>query len=76
MTCHAGRPQTVWLGGRELSVARILDLWLVEDDWWRLPLARRYVWLLLTGGRMLTLFEDRINGGWYLQRYRLPVDHA
>jgi len=63
----------VTLNGRQARVVRVLDIWLVEDEWWRVPLARRYLRLLLSDGRPLTVFEDRINGGWYLQQYRLRV---
>jgi hypothetical protein len=72
--CSAGRPAAVLLHGGRIEVVEILDRWLVEDDWWRTPLARRYLQLLLSDGRVITLFEDLIAGGWYQQQYggRIP----
>jgi hypothetical protein len=63
----------VTLNGRRSVVAEILDVWLVEDEWWRLPLARCYFRLLLADDRSVTVFEDRIDGGWYLQQYRSRI---
>ena len=61
------RPITI--GRRRISVAEVVDTWVIEDEWWRTPIARQYVRVLLADGRPLTLFHDRIGGGWYLQRY-------
>jgi hypothetical protein len=71
--CRAELPCAVGVQGHRLAVAEVLDVWLVEDDWWRAPVARRYVRLLLADGRPLTVFEDKIDGGWYLQQYRLRL---
>ena len=68
---RAGLPRAVGLRTGQAHVAAILDVWLVEDDWWRAPVARRYVRLALDDGRLLTLFEDLTDGSWYLQRYLL-----
>jgi hypothetical protein len=65
----SGTPHAVTLRGRRVAVAAVLDTWLVEDEWWRSALARRYVALLLADGRVATLFHDLIAGGWYLQHY-------
>ncbi len=77
MTCRPGTttPHTVTLRDGPVAVAEVVDEWLVEDEWWRRPLARRYLRLLLADGRLLTLFEDLVHGGWYLQPYHAPV-HA
>ena len=56
-----------------MFVAEVVDEWLVEDEWWRTPVARRYLQLVLADGRLLTLFEDRITADWYAQRYTVPV---
>ncbi len=77
MTCQPGTttPHTVTLRDGPVAVAAVVDEWLVEDEWWRAPLARRYLRLLLADGRLLTLFADLVHGGWYLQPYHAPV-HA
>lgn len=54
-----------------MHVARTVDEWLVEDEWWRHPLQRRYLRLVLADGRPLTLFQDRLTGAWYRQHYTL-----
>jgi hypothetical protein len=63
------RPRAAIIAGRRVAVEQVVDMWLIEDEWWRAPIARLYLQVLLTGGRMETLFHDRIGGGWYLQRY-------
>jgi hypothetical protein len=63
------RPAAIHITGRRVVVTEVTDTWLVEDEWWRAPIARCYVQALLTDGRLLTLFHDRIGGGWYAQRY-------
>lgn len=59
----------VVIAGQRVPVAEIIDTWLIEDEWWRAPIARCYVQVLLADGRVLTLFHDRIGGGWYTQNY-------
>jgi hypothetical protein len=79
VTCRPGTttPRTVTLRDGPVAVAAVVDEWLIEDEWWRRPLARRYLRLLLADGRLLTLFEDLVHGGWYLQPYHAPSDpHA
>jgi hypothetical protein len=61
------------LSGRRIAVAGVLDEWLVEDEWWRAPIARHYRRLLLGDARLLTVFEDRITRDWYVQRYPTPA---
>ena len=70
--CRDGAPRAVLMNRNRVAVAEVVDTWLVEDEWWRAPLARRYVRLVLADGCLVTLFEDLLAGGWYLQRYALP----
>ena len=69
--CRDGAPTTVLLDGSRTAVAGVVDEWLVEDEWWRQPLARRYLQLILDDGRLLTLFEDRCTGAWFQQHYAM-----
>jgi hypothetical protein len=48
-------------------VEEILELWRIDDEWWRTPLSRRYVDVLLEGGGHVVLFEDLTNGQWFMQ---------
>jgi hypothetical protein len=50
------------------SVAAILEIWRVEDEWWRQPISRRYVEVVLQGGRHVVLYEDLATGDWFIQR--------
>ena len=65
----SGAPAAISQNGRWVPVAEIMDGWVVEDGWWWAPVARRYLHLMLADGRSMTVFEDLIAGGWYLQRY-------
>jgi hypothetical protein len=73
VTCDAlGQPLTVLLDGRWVAVVEIVDEWLVEEEWWRASIRRRYVHLLLDDDRLITLFEDLEDSRddrWYRQRY-------
>ena len=61
-----GLPQRV--GDRLVEAVR--EEWRVEEGWWTdAPIRRRYVELVLVGGRLATLYEDRRRPGrWYAQR--------
>ena len=48
-------------------VASILEEWRIDDEWWRTPISRRYVTLVLENGRTVTIYEDLVEGGWYRQ---------
>ena len=50
------------------SVAAILEIWRVEDEWWRQPISRRYVEVVLQGGRHVVLYEDLSTGDWFMQK--------
>lgn len=64
-----GRPGAIVDRGRRLAVAAVRDRWLVEDEWWREPLGRRYLELLLVDGSVRTLYLDTFTDRWYAQAY-------
>jgi hypothetical protein len=76
VACAGGVPVTVAVWGRRRRVVTVVDEWLVEDGWWRTPVARRYLQLVLDDGRLLTVFEDRLAGAWYAQPYPASVREA
>ena len=41
--------------------------WRMDDEWWRQPIVRRYVEVVLEGGGRAILFEDLITGEWFMQ---------
>lgn len=49
------------------TVDEILEVWRIDDEWWRQPLARRYLDVVLAGGSHVILFHDLHTGEWFLQ---------
>ena len=64
-TAADGVPATV-AGAR---VDAVLEDWLVEDRWWTgRPRRRRYLELVVAGGRCTVVFRDLGRGEWFIQR--------
>lgn len=55
-------------GGRGRGVEEVVEEWRIDDEWWRTPIHRRYVEVVLEGGAHVVLFEDVMTGEWYLQK--------
>jgi hypothetical protein len=56
-------------GGRDgRRVETVVETWIVQDEWWRAPINRRYVEVVLEGGAHVVLFEDLTTGDWFLQK--------
>jgi hypothetical protein len=55
-------------GSRRWRVESIGEIWRVDDEWWRQPISRRYVELVLEGGKHVVLFEDLTTGQWWMQQ--------
>jgi hypothetical protein len=54
------------IGGRPVEAVR--GRWIVEEGWWTdRPIRRRYVEAVLSSGRLVTVYEDLVEGGWRLQ---------
>ena len=49
------------------AVEEIGEIWRIDDEWWRVPIHRRYVEAIIEGGRRVVLFEDIITGEWFVQ---------
>lgn len=53
-----------------INVAHVIDMWEIEDEWWRKqPVRRRYWHVTLETGQDLTVFQDQQTGEWYQQDY-------
>lgn len=63
-----GSPVFVWLRNRR-RVARVRNVWRIDDEWWRQEIARRYFELELIDGSVITVFQDLISRNWSRQRY-------
>jgi hypothetical protein len=50
------------------AVEDVVDEWRIDDEWWRTPIHRRYVEVVLEGGAHVVLFEDVVTGEWYVQK--------
>jgi hypothetical protein len=62
-----GRPLFLHLEGGVRKVQHILEIWQVDDEWWRDPISRRYARLVLEDGRMVTIYRDLVARRWYFQ---------
>jgi hypothetical protein len=57
-----GRPRSV--DGRPVEAVR--EEWRVEQGWWASPQRRRYLEVVLRGGALCVLYEDRrAPGTWW-----------
>ena len=54
--------------GNGKRVESIGETWRIDDEWWRLPIVRRYVEVILEGGGRVVLFEDLSTGEWWIQK--------
>jgi hypothetical protein len=52
----------------DAPVEVVLESWRIDDEWWRLPIVRRYVEVVLEGGGRLVLFEDIKSKQWFAQK--------
>lgn len=64
-----GSPVSIWLSNRQRRVARVRNVWRIDDEWWRQEISRRYFDLELSNGSVITVFQDLISGNWSRQRY-------
>ena len=49
------------------AVESILETWHIDDEWWREPVSRRYVEVILEGGKHVVLYEDLTSNDWFMQ---------
>lgn len=66
-TGGGGRPHSLYLEGGFRRVQHILEIWQVDEEWWREPISRRYARLALDDGRVMTVYLDLLGQEWYLQ---------
>ena len=68
-------PKKVWRSkdngdGQEENAAvveTILEMWRIDDEWWRKLISRRYFAVILEGGARVVLFEDLVTHEWFMQ---------
>lgn len=67
VTDRKGRPSTIHIAHRARRVEHIRESWRIDDEWWRTPISRQYVRVVLDTGRLVTLYLDLEEHRWYLQ---------
>jgi hypothetical protein len=50
--------------GTPRAIEAIVEVWRVDDEWWRAPICRRYVEVVLKGGKHTVLYENEQTGEW------------
>lgn len=55
--------------GQQVRIVRIQDVWCIDDEWWRDPIARRYYQVVIETGALRTIYHDLIADTWFEQRY-------
>jgi hypothetical protein len=66
---QTGLPLTLRDRHRCHPIARVQDSWHIDDEWWREPIRRHYVQILLPSGALRTLFHDLLADRWFEQTY-------
>ncbi len=64
---EAGNPEWIEWRRKKLWVAQIGDCWRIDDEWWRSPISRRYLQIVLDNGVMMTVYHDMEEDRWYMQ---------
>ena len=67
-TVKASDSRTVGRSDGMLKVEFVNETWRLDDEWWRVPIHRRYFEVVLEDGRRAVLFEDLNTGDWFIQR--------
>lgn len=62
-----GNLATVRMNGRTRQVAQVKETWRIDDEWWREPISRIYMDVILVDGGSVTLFRDLVKRRWYAQ---------
>ena len=63
---ECSEPMRNGLAGK--PVESIIEIWHVDDEWWREPISRRCVEVILEGGKHVVLYEDLTTNDWFMQR--------
>jgi hypothetical protein len=69
VTVRDGKPVVVRIKRRRLRVNEVLNIWRIDEEWWRKTISRLYFLLEMEGGSRVTLFHDLESDGWYRQNW-------
>ena len=53
--------------GTRREVESIGEIWRVDDEWWRQSINRRYIEVVMKGGKHVVLYQDLNNDEWFEQ---------
>lgn len=63
-----GQPARLAFGGITRVVIGIDEIWREEKFWWDKPIKRDYFRVVLGDGSLRNIFQNLLNGEWYLDR--------
>jgi hypothetical protein len=64
---EGGKPVALLLKKRSVKVRGMLNMWRIDEEWWRKPISRLYFLVELENGSRITLFRDLVQSQWYRQ---------
>ncbi len=62
-----GKPVVIHFKKRRLRVKEVVNVWRIDEEWWRRLISRLYFLLELESGMRITVFQDLEGGEWYKQ---------
>jgi hypothetical protein len=68
MQLRADEPFAFQWRGRSHRVRQVTRQWRMDWGWWRLRLWRDYYKLLTDSGLLVLVYQDLLDGHWYLQQ--------
>jgi hypothetical protein len=69
VAAQEGRPFVVRLKKRPVLVRDVVNMWRIDEEWWRRPVSRLYFQLEMDNGARITVFRDLRSGTWYRQHW-------
>jgi len=66
---ESGLPRWIGAGDGQRRITEFVDVWRIDDEWWRTEISRRYFLVVSEDGVTRTIFQDLIGEGWYEQQY-------
>ena len=69
VTAGRGEPLAMRDGGESVEIDSIQDRWMIDEEWWRDPIRRRYYRVLTARGAVRTIYHDAVRDGWFEQAY-------
>ena len=65
----SGEPRVLRVKKRRVQVKEVVNMWRIDEEWWRKPISRLYFSLELENGARVTVFHDLATREWYRQNW-------